>query len=86
MILGSPCLYEGMVKKGIDLCQKHGATYKYIECYLNNIEEINRRLQTRERKISQITKVESEVAFKNVWLAVKGLYMVNILLWILESR
>ncbi len=64
VILDSPCLYEGMVKKGIDLCQKHGATYKYIECYLNNIEEINRRLQTRERKISQITKVGSEVAFQ----------------------
>ena len=64
VILDSPCLYEGMVEKGIDLCQKHGATYKYIECYLNDIEEINRRLQTRERKISQITKVESEVAFK----------------------
>ncbi|PES62858.1 ATP-binding protein [Bacillus cereus] len=64
VILDSPCLYEGMVKKGIDLCQKHGATYKYIECYLNNIEEINRRLPTRERKISQITKVGSEVAFQ----------------------
>ncbi|OJD60428.1 ATP-binding protein [Bacillus sp. NH11B] len=64
MILDSPCLYEGMIKKGIDLCQKNGATFKYIECYLNNIEEINRRLQTRERKVNQITKVESEVAFK----------------------
>ncbi len=42
-----------MVEKGIGLCRKYGATYKYIECYLNNIEEINRRLQTREHKISQ---------------------------------
>lgn len=42
-----------MVEKGIGLCRKYGATYKHIECYLNNIEEINRRLQTREHKISQ---------------------------------
>lgn len=53
VILDSPCLYDGMVEKGIGLYRKYGATYKYIECYLNNIEEINRRLQTREYKISQ---------------------------------
>lgn len=53
VILDSPCLYDGMVEKGIGLYRKYGATYKNIECYLNNIEEINCRLQTREYKISQ---------------------------------
>ncbi len=56
-----------MVEKGIKLSNKHGVKYKYIECYLNDMEEINMRLQTRKRLVSQIGKVESEVAFKK-WL------------------
>ncbi|COF55650.1 AAA family ATPase [Bacillus cereus] len=67
VILDSPCLYEGMVEKGIKLSNKHGVKYKYIECYLNDMEEINMRLQTRKRLVSQIEKVESEVTFKK-WL------------------
>lgn len=67
VILDSPCLYEDMVEKGIKLSNKHGVKYKYIECYLNDMEEINNRLQTRKRMVSQIEKVESEVAFKK-WL------------------
>ena len=67
VILDSPCLYEGMVEKGIKLSNKHGVKYKYIECYLNDMEEINSRLQTRKRMVSQIEKVESELAFKK-WL------------------
>jgi len=67
VILDSPCLYEGMVEKGMKLSNKHDVKYKYIECYLNDMEEINNRLQTRKRMISQIGKVDSEVAFKK-WL------------------
>ncbi|HHT7237087.1 MULTISPECIES: AAA family ATPase [Bacillus cereus group] len=67
VILDSPCLYEGMVEKGIKLSNEHDVTYKYIECYLNDIEEINNRLQTRKRMSSQIGKVESEIVFQK-WL------------------
>ncbi|SDZ33688.1 hypothetical protein SAMN04488156_11762 [Bacillus sp. 166amftsu] len=41
--------------------------YKYVECYLNDIEEINNRLKKRKQMISQIRKVESEEAFEK-WL------------------
>ncbi|EEM18577.1 hypothetical protein bpmyx0001_6160 [Bacillus pseudomycoides DSM 12442] len=64
VILDSPCLYIEMVEKGTILSREHRVKYKYIECYLNNIEEINNRLKTRERMISQIEKVESEEVFK----------------------
>ncbi len=67
VILDSPCLYEGMVEKGMKLSNKHGVKYKYIECYLNDMEEINNRLQIRKRMVSQIGRVDSEVAFKK-WL------------------
>ncbi len=56
-----------MIEKGMKLSNKHGVKYKYIECYLNDMEEINNRLQTRKRMVSQIGRVDSEVAFKK-WL------------------
>ncbi|KEK23760.1 AAA family ATPase [Bacillus gaemokensis] len=64
VILDSLCLYKEMLEKRMRLSKKHHVKYKYVECYLNNIEEINNRLKTRERMISQIEKVESEEAFK----------------------
>lgn len=56
-----------MLEKGIKVLQKYNVKYKYVECYLNDIEEINNRLKKRKRMISQIEKVESEEVFKK-WL------------------
>ncbi|CAI8922825.1 ATP-binding protein [Bacillus sp. IT-79MI2] len=67
VILDSPCLYTEMLEKGMKLSKKYNVKYKYVECYLNNIEEINNRLKKRKRMISQIEEVESEEAFKK-WL------------------
>ncbi|MGD6903385.1 AAA family ATPase [Bacillus infantis] len=63
VIFDSPCLYEEMVDRGIDLAKKYKAKYKYVECYLNDINEVNYRLKNRERMISQIREVSSEEAF-----------------------
>lgn len=59
VILDSPCLYDDILEKGQVLAEKHHATYKFIECYLDDFEEVNRRLQSRNRYISQIEKVAS---------------------------
>jgi len=59
VILDSPCLYEEILEKGQTLAQKHHASYKFIECYLNDFEEVNKRLQSRTRHISQIEKCAS---------------------------
>ncbi|MBC6973733.1 ATP-binding protein [Bacillus sp. Xin] len=67
VILDSPCLYIEMLEKGIKVSKKYNVKYKYVECYLNDIEEINNRLKKRKRMISQIRKVESEEVFKK-WL------------------
>ncbi|MEH7443609.1 AAA family ATPase [Bacillus sp. JJ1122] len=64
VIFDSPCLYEEMVEKGTQLAEKYDASYKYVECYLDDIEEINFRLKNRERMISQIEEIQSEEAFK----------------------
>lgn len=64
VILDSPCFYEEMLEKGQSLSKKHQANYKYIECYLEDFIEINRRLKTRQRMISQIPSIESEEMFQ----------------------
>ena len=63
VILDSPCLYEEMIEKGTNISRKYNADYKYIECYLDDFVEINNRLKSRERLISQISEVTSEEAF-----------------------
>lgn len=64
VILDSPCFYQEMLEKGKILSKKHHAEYKYIECYLEDYIEINRRLKTRQQMISQIQEVESEEIFQ----------------------
>ncbi|MFJ7934717.1 AAA family ATPase [Sporosarcina sp. NPDC096371] len=64
VILDSPCFYSEMVERGVKVSEKHHANYKYVECYLNDIEEIQKRLKNRTRMISQIHQVASEEAFE----------------------
>lgn len=64
VILDSPCLYEEMVEQGTDLSKKYKVKYKYVECYLEDSDEINFRLKNRKRMLSQIKKIYSEEAFK----------------------
>ncbi|SFS54010.1 AAA family ATPase [Paenibacillus sp. BC26] len=58
VILDSPCLYQVLVEKGTALSEKHHAKYKYVECVLNDIHELNNRLKNRERMMTQIGPVD----------------------------
>ncbi|MDF2606748.1 MAG: hypothetical protein K0S34_943 [Bacillales bacterium] len=64
VVFDSPCLYEVMIEKGTNLSKKYNVKYKYVECFLEDMEEINSRLKTRKRLISQINEIKSEEAFK----------------------
>jgi predicted kinase len=64
-ILDSPCLYPVMIEKGEALAEKYGTKYKYIECYLDDYEQINHRLKNRETMRSHIREVSSEVVFRS---------------------
>jgi predicted kinase len=66
VILDSPCLYTEMLEKGTYLSKKYSAKYKYVECYLDDIKEINARLKNRQRMISQIQQAPPEEAFKRI--------------------
>ncbi len=50
VIFDSPCLYDEMIVNGTGLAKKYQAKYKYVECFLNDFNEINTRLKNRERK------------------------------------
>ncbi|AWE07145.1 ATP-binding protein [Lysinibacillus sp. 2017] len=63
VILDSPCLYDEMIEKGTKLSAKYNANYKYIECYLEDFTEINHRLKSRQKMLSQITEFQSETNF-----------------------
>ena len=63
VILDSPCLYDELIEKGLSLTEKYKVKYKYVECRLDDINEINRRLNERERMVSQITQAPSQEAF-----------------------
>ncbi|MDP5274936.1 AAA family ATPase [Chengkuizengella axinellae] len=63
VILDSPCLYTEMVERGLELSKKHNVKFKYVECILEDINEINTRLKSRKRMRSQIQQVHSEESF-----------------------
>ncbi len=60
VILDSPCLYSEMIERGLNLTRKYNVEYKYVECLLNDYDELNNRLRNRKRMISQIERVPSE--------------------------
>lgn len=67
VILDSPCFYTEMIDKGLVLCEKHDAQYRYVECFLDDFYETNNRLKKRDKKISQIDQVTNEEGYK-VWI------------------
>lgn len=53
-----------MIEKGTALATKYNVKYKYVECYLDDMNEINLRLKNRKGMISQIKEIKSIDAFK----------------------
>ncbi|MFN8440616.1 MAG: ATP-binding protein [Caldilineaceae bacterium] len=57
VIFDSPCFYEDLLKRGQQLAEEFGARYCYVECRLDDLQELDRRLQSRVRKPSQLAGV-----------------------------
>lgn len=60
VILDSPCLYDVMIDRGLAMTANSGATYRYVECLVDDVDEINRWLPEHERKLSHIGSVAPE--------------------------
>jgi predicted kinase len=61
VIFDSPCFYNEMIEKGTKLAEKYKASYKYVECILNDFDQTNERLRNRNRMISQIKETNLEM-------------------------
>ena len=57
VIFDSPCFYLDLLERGQQLATAYGANYRYIECVLNDLDELDRRLTTRPRLPSQVAGV-----------------------------
>jgi hypothetical protein len=57
VIFDSPCFYVELLARGQRLAADAGARYCYVECVLNDLDELDRRLRTRPRLPSQLAGV-----------------------------
>lgn len=60
VLFDSPCFYNEQLEKGILLSEKHGANYKYVECKIEDLNELNTRLQNRKQMLSQVKGVNTD--------------------------
>jgi predicted kinase len=57
VIFDSPCFYEELLERGQLLAREAHAEYRYIECVVADLDELDRRLRTRPRLPSQLAGV-----------------------------
>lgn len=57
-ILDSPCYFEEIIERGRALAAEHGVPYCFVECALDDVGELRRRLRSRTARPSQRTDIE----------------------------
>ena len=57
VIFDSPCVYATLLTQGQQLAAEYQAAYRYIECLLNDLSELDKRLRHRTRLSSQLSGV-----------------------------
>lgn len=56
IIFDTPCYYEEIITKGIKLSKTFNAEYKYLECFVEEYDVIDKRITLRDNMTSQIPK------------------------------
>ncbi|MEU4198284.1 AAA family ATPase [Kribbella sp. NPDC026611] len=49
VIMDSPCAWPRILTTGMEIARSHNATYKYIECQIQDLTLLDQRLATRPR-------------------------------------
>jgi predicted kinase len=62
IIFDSPCFYVDLLERGQRLAREAHARYFYIECVVDDIQELDRRLRARPRQPSQVAGVRAQPA------------------------
>lgn len=71
VIIDTPCYYDEIVMKGIDISNRNNAQYKYIECVVESYDQLISRLKSREHLATQITHVSEELYYRDYKKSVK---------------
>ncbi|MEM7334335.1 MAG: ATP-binding protein, partial [Chloroflexota bacterium] len=58
IILDSPCFYEELLTFGLEVAEKYGAQYRYIECVTNDLTILDARLKMRPTLRSQVRSIK----------------------------
>lgn len=61
VIFDSPCYFKELLERGQRLAREAGATYLYVECVVEDLDELDRRLRARPRLPSQVAGVYSPI-------------------------
>ncbi|KAH7141306.1 P-loop containing nucleoside triphosphate hydrolase protein [Dactylonectria estremocensis] len=59
VIIDSTCNFDEVLERGTALASKYGYDYKYVECRVNDIDLLDRRLRDRVPMRSQRTAVDN---------------------------
>ncbi|MDQ1739400.1 MAG: hypothetical protein QOE53_1052 [Pseudonocardiales bacterium] len=59
VIIDSPCFYQELLATGESIARRQGAQYLYVECLIDDIDELDRRLSLRSPLRSQRSAVET---------------------------
>jgi len=57
VILDHPCYYDQILHGGMQVAERTAAAYRYIECVIDDLEEIRRRLKNRQSLPSQLNDI-----------------------------
>lgn len=68
VIIDSPCFYIEGLENGMQLAEKYKFKYKYVECRVEDLKEIDSRLKKRNNMVSQISQVMSDKTDERVFL------------------
>lgn len=58
VIIDSPCLYKELLEHGQSAAKQSGAEFRYIECVLPELAELDKRLRARPAKASQMRSLD----------------------------
>ncbi len=61
VIIDSPCLYSELLDFGQTVANRYQVRYRYIECRLDDLEELNDRLENRSSKTSQAKTLNTSI-------------------------
>ncbi|KFY75475.1 hypothetical protein V499_04564 [Pseudogymnoascus sp. VKM F-103] len=59
VIIDSVCNYTTLIEKGVELAEKFGCEYRFVECRVQDVEVLDRRLKGRVAMRSQRTGIDA---------------------------